>query len=77
MSQDAAEHFGTNRQLFVDDYLIESMQGVNLKLHGATPAGNILTLEPRGRVVPATTTRCSRTAKCTGCTTAVRATKAM
>jgi len=45
MSQDAAEHIGTNRQLFVDDYLIESMQGVNLKLHGATPAGNILTLD--------------------------------
>mgnify|MGYP004406573909 FL=1 len=37
MSQDAAEHIGTDRQLFVHDYLIESMLGVNLKLHGATP----------------------------------------
>ena len=45
MSQDAAEHIGTDRQLFVDDYLIESMLGVNLKLHGATPAGNVLTLD--------------------------------
>ena len=45
MSQDAAEHIGTTRQLFLDDYLIESMLGVNLKLHGATPTGNVLTLD--------------------------------
>ena len=36
---------GSDRQLFVDHYLIESMSGVQLKLHRPQPAGNILTLD--------------------------------
>ena len=36
---------GSDRQLFVDHYLIESMIGVRLKLHQPQSAGNILTLD--------------------------------
>ncbi len=36
---------GTNLQLFVDDYLIESMKGVDLKLHSPQPAGKAIAFD--------------------------------
>ena len=36
---------GSPLELFVDDYLIDSLEGVRLKLHGPRSAGNVLPLD--------------------------------
>ncbi|MCY3776492.1 MAG: hypothetical protein OXH11_10955, partial [Candidatus Aminicenantes bacterium] len=37
---------GSNLELFVDDYLIDSMKGVRLQLQEARPAGTVLEFDP-------------------------------
>ena len=40
-----ALNVGSDRQLFVDDYLIESMSGAELRLHSPASAGSVLSLD--------------------------------
>jgi hypothetical protein len=42
---DKALDIGSRLELFVDDYLIESMRELDLKLHSPQPAGKVLTLD--------------------------------
>ena len=45
MTGKTALNVGSDRQLFVDDYLIESMSGADLKLHSPVSAGRVLTVD--------------------------------
>ena len=38
-------HIGSRRELFVDDYLIDTLDGTTLKLHEPRSAGVALTYE--------------------------------
>ena len=45
MTGSTALNVGSDRQLFVDDYLIESMSGAELRLHSPASAGSVLSLD--------------------------------
>ena len=44
-SSEGALDIGSRLELFVDDYLIESMEGASLKLHEPRSAGKVLTFD--------------------------------
>ena len=45
MTGSTALNVGSDRQLFVDDYLIESMSGAELRLHSPASSGSVLSLD--------------------------------